>query len=189
MLAYDIFQLSLLLFLTGGLNNPFSLLFLAPIMIGAVSFSGRITFGLTSLVIAAATVLDLRALSAALGSAARGWSFLSFTAPAFGVRSRSAPIFIAIYASWVAEETRKLADAFAATELVIARERHLTQLDGLAAAAAHELGTPLATITLVVKELQKQLPKGASLRGGCRAAFAGGRALPRDSRQAHFARR
>ncbi|HEY1735064.1 MAG TPA: sensor histidine kinase, partial [Methylovirgula sp.] len=57
MLAYDIVQLSLLLYLTGGLNNPFSLLFLAPLMIGAVSFSGRITFGLTILVIAAATVL------------------------------------------------------------------------------------------------------------------------------------
>ncbi len=66
--------------------------------------------------------------------------------------------FIAIYASRVAVEARKLADALAATELVIAREQHLTQLDGLAAAAAHELGTPLATITLIVKELQKQLP-------------------------------
>jgi two-component system sensor histidine kinase RegB len=70
--------------------------------------------------------------------------------------------FTAIYASWVAEETRLLADALAATELVIAREQHLTQLDGLAAAAAHELGTPLATITLVVKEMQKQLPAGNS---------------------------
>jgi len=66
--------------------------------------------------------------------------------------------FIAIYASRVAVEARKLADALAATELVIAREQHLTQLDGLAAAAAHELGTPLATITLIVKDLQKQLP-------------------------------
>jgi two-component system sensor histidine kinase RegB len=70
--------------------------------------------------------------------------------------------FTAIYASRVAEETRILADALAATELVVAREQHLTQLDGLAAAAAHELGTPLATITLVVKEMQKQLPAGNS---------------------------
>ncbi len=161
MLAYDIVQLSLLLYLTGGLNNPFSLLFLAPIMIGAVSFSGRITFGLTLLVIAAATVLTFihqplpwvpgAALDIPFLYSAGIWCAITVGA-----------IFIALYASWVAEETRKLADAFAATELVIARERHLTQLDGLAAAAAHELGTPLATITLVVKELQKQLPKGAS---------------------------
>ncbi len=61
--------------------------------------------------------------------------------------------FIGVYASRVAEEARQLSDALAATELVLAREQHLTQLDGLAAAAAHELGTPLATITLVVREM------------------------------------
>ena len=61
--------------------------------------------------------------------------------------------FTGIYASRVAEEAHKLSDALAATELVLAREQHLTQLDGLAAAAAHELGTPLATIALVVKEI------------------------------------
>ena len=61
--------------------------------------------------------------------------------------------FIGVYASRVAEEARQLSDALAATELVLAREQHLTQLDGLAAAAAHELGTPLATITLVAKEM------------------------------------
>ncbi|MHB8886441.1 MAG: ActS/PrrB/RegB family redox-sensitive histidine kinase [Methylovirgula sp.] len=161
MLAYDIIQLSLLLFLTGGLTNPFSILFLAPIMIGAISFSSRITLGLTLLMIVAATTL----------------TFLHYPLPWSPGETLDLPflynagiwmaitvgaIFIAIYASWVAEETRKLADAFAATELVIARERHLTQLDGLAAAAAHELGTPLATITLVVKELQKQLPTGSA---------------------------
>jgi two-component system sensor histidine kinase RegB len=59
----------------------------------------------------------------------------------------------------VAEESRQLAQALAATELVLAREQHLSQLDGLAAAAAHELGTPLATIALVAKELDLQSPK------------------------------
>jgi two-component system sensor histidine kinase RegB len=161
MLAYDIVQLSLLLYLTGGLNNPFSLLFLAPIMIGAVSFSGRITFGLTLLVIAAATVLTFIHQPLPWVPGAKLEIPFLYSAGIWCAITVGA-IFIAIYASWVAEETRKLADAFAATELVIARERHLTQLDGLAAAAAHELGTPLATITLVVKELQKQLPKGAS---------------------------
>lgn len=161
MLAYDIVQLSLLLYLTGGLANPFSMLFLAPIMIGAVSFSGRITLGLTLLVIAAATTL-------AFAHYPLPWipgekmELPFFYSAGIWVAIVVAAIFTAIYASWVAEETRKLADAFAATELVIARERHLTQLDGLAAAAAHELGTPLATITLVVKELQKQLPKGTA---------------------------
>jgi two-component system sensor histidine kinase RegB len=61
--------------------------------------------------------------------------------------------FISLYAWQIAEESRQLADALAATELVLAREQHLSQLDGLAAAAAHELGTPLSTITVIAKEL------------------------------------
>jgi two-component system sensor histidine kinase RegB len=61
------------------------------------------------------------------------------------------------YAFRVAEEARQLADALAATELVLQREQHLSALDGLAAAAAHELGTPLATISLVAHELASEL--------------------------------
>jgi len=66
--------------------------------------------------------------------------------------------FIGVYAWRVAEEARMLSNALSATELVLAREQHLTQLDGLAAAAAHELGTPLATIALVAKELEVAAP-------------------------------
>jgi two-component system sensor histidine kinase RegB len=62
--------------------------------------------------------------------------------------------FISIYAWQIIEESRQLADALAATELVLTREQHLSQLDGLAAAAAHELGTPLSTIVVVAKELE-----------------------------------
>ena len=64
---------------------------------------------------------------------------------------------MAIYAFRVADEARKLADALAATELVLQREQYLSSLDGLAAAAAHELGTPLATIALVSKEMTREL--------------------------------
>src|SRR5437763_1946800 len=64
---------------------------------------------------------------------------------------------IGAYAWQIAEEARLLADALAATELVLAREQHLSQLDGLAAAAAHELGTPLSTIAVVVRELERAL--------------------------------
>jgi two-component system sensor histidine kinase RegB len=62
-----------------------------------------------------------------------------------------------LYSFQVTEEARQLSDALAATELVLAREQHLTQLDGLAAAAAHELGTPLSTIVLVSRELERTL--------------------------------
>src|SRR6202522_3585875 len=65
--------------------------------------------------------------------------------------------YIGVYTWQVAEEARQLSDALAATELVLARRQHLLQLDGLAAAAAHELGTPLATITVVVREIERAL--------------------------------
>ena len=73
-------------------------------------------------------------------------------------------VFITIYANRVAEEARLLAGALNATELVLAREQHLSQLDGLAAAAAHELGTPLATVALVVTEMARQNPPAGRIR-------------------------
>src|ERR1700745_3999377 len=155
LLGYDILQLTALLYLTGGIQNPFSVLYLAPVMISAVSLPGKLTILLTLLTIASVSALTLQ----------------HFPLPWFPGEQLQLPLiykagiwtaivlgagFVAIYASRVAIEARKLADALAATELVIAREQPLTQLDGLAAAAAHELGTPLATITLVAKELQRQ---------------------------------
>jgi two-component system sensor histidine kinase RegB len=66
-------------------------------------------------------------------------------------------MFAAFYVYRVSHEASLLADALAATELVLEREKHLSQLDGLAAAAAHELGTPLATISVVAKEMERDL--------------------------------
>ena len=79
--------------------------------------------------------------------------------------------FIGVYAWQITEEARQLADALAATELVLAREQHLSQLDGLAAAAAHELGTPLSTISVIAKELEHahrpQIRRTAKTCGCC----------------------
>jgi two-component system sensor histidine kinase RegB len=72
--------------------------------------------------------------------------------------------FTAFYAWRVAQEARLLANALAATELVLQREQHLSALDGLAAAAAHELGTPLATITVVAKEMERTLGSDPKFR-------------------------
>lgn len=162
LLAYDILQLSALLYLTGGLQNPFALLFLAPVMISAVSLSRQRTMALVGLMICSASLLVFyhwplpwrpgETIELPFLFVAGIWLALVLGAG-----------FIAIYAARVAEEARLLSDALAATELVLAREQHLTQLDGLAAAAAHELGTPLATITLVVKEIAHQIPKSGPL--------------------------
>jgi two-component system, sensor histidine kinase RegB len=154
LLAYDLLQLTALLYLTGGLQNPFALLFLAPIIISTVSLSVQRTLSLVALVVVAATFLGFfyQPLPWSPGSTLefpllyRAGVWLALVCGA---------VFVAAYAFRVAEEARRLSDALSATELVLAREQHLTQLDGLAAAAAHELGTPLATITLVVRELKK----------------------------------
>ena len=159
LLGYDIVQLSALLFLTGGLQNPFAMLLLAPVLISATTLPPKLTAALGVMTASLAALLTYRHLPL----------------PWFPGRATNIPptyvagiwlaillgiAFTGVYAWRVAKETRDLAQALAATELVLAREQHLSQLDGLAAAAAHELGTPLATIALVARELDKSAPKG-----------------------------
>jgi two-component system sensor histidine kinase RegB len=72
-------------------------------------------------------------------------------------------LFLALYVWRLAKEARQMTDALAATEMVLAREQQLHALDGLAAAAAHELGTPLSTIAVVAKELAREVPAGSPL--------------------------
>src|SRR6476646_9457646 len=156
LLALNIVELAGLLFLTGGLQNPFSFLFLAPVLIAATALPIRLTIALGVLAVACASALVLFHLPLPWDSddplvlppiyLAGVWFSIVL---AIGVTS--------LYSFQVTEEARKLSDALAATELVLAREQHLTQLDGLAAAAAHELGTPLSTIVLISRELERTL--------------------------------
>lgn len=158
LLAYDILQLAALLYLTGGLQNPFSMLVLAPVMISAASLPPRRTFGLGVLAIAASTLLLFAYHPLPWASGEELHFPLTYRAGIWCAILLGLA-FIGVYAWRVTEEARQLAYALAATELVLAREQHLSQLDGLAAAAAHELGTPLATIALVAKELDRIGPK------------------------------
>jgi two-component system, sensor histidine kinase RegB len=162
LLAFDILQLAALLYLTGGLQNPFSMLFLAPVLISATALTPERTLGLGLLAVGAATILVLahRPLPWFPGETLE-IPFVYVTGVWTAILLGTA--FTGIYAWRVAEEARLLAQALAATELVLAREQHLSQLDGLAAAAAHELGTPLATIALVAKELDLQAPKDPAM--------------------------
>ena len=152
LLAFDIVQLAALLYLTGGLQNPFSMLFLAPVLISATALPPERTFLVGALAVSCATLLAMvhRPLPWFPGEQLR-LPFMYVCGVWTAILLGAA--FTGTYAWKVAEESYQLAQALAATELVLAREQHLSQLDGLAAAAAHELGTPLATIALVVKEL------------------------------------
>src|SRR3954462_11715274 len=154
LLALNIGELAGLLFFTGGLQNPFSFLFLAPVLISATALPTRLTMAIGVFAVACATVLVFFHMPLpwdgddplVLPPIYLFGVWLSILL-AIGVTS--------LYAFQVTEEARKLSDALAATELVLTREQHLTQLDGLAAAAAHELGTPLSTIFLISRELEK----------------------------------
>ena len=156
LLALNIIELAGLLFLTGGLENPFSFLFLAPVLISATALPVRLTIAIGGLAVACASVLVFFFMPLP-------WDTEDpLVLPLIYVFGVWLSIVVAIgvtslYAFQVTEEARKLSDALAATELVLAREQHLTQLDGLAAAAAHELGTPLSTIVLISRELERAL--------------------------------
>jgi two-component system sensor histidine kinase RegB len=156
LLAFDIAELAVLLFLTGGLQNPFSFLFLGPVLISVTALPPRMTLTLGGFAMSCATLL-------VFVHAPLPWdSEPPLELPPIYVTGVWLSIllaiaFIGLHAWQITEDARQLTDALAATELVLAREQHLSQLDGLAAAAAHELGTPLATITLVAKELELAL--------------------------------
>ncbi|MFI5014803.1 MAG: ActS/PrrB/RegB family redox-sensitive histidine kinase [Hyphomicrobiales bacterium] len=158
LLAADIIQLAVLLYLTGGLENPFAILFVAPVLISAMALAPERTLALGVMTGVAVTVLALvhEPLPWYEGTT-NGLPYLYRLGIWTAIMLSLA--FTGVYAWRIAKEGRDLAQALAATELVLAREQHLSQLDGLAAAAAHELGTPLATITLVAQELQRIGPK------------------------------
>src|SRR5271166_1275257 len=152
-LAVDIAELAVLLFLTGGLENPFAFLFLGPVLISATALPPRMTLILGAFAVSCATLLVF-AHYPLPWSSDDPLELPSIYMLGVWLSILLAIGYISIYAWQITEEARQLADALVATELVLAREQHLSQLDGLAAAAAHELGTPLATITLVAKELE-----------------------------------
>jgi two-component system sensor histidine kinase RegB len=164
LLALNIGELAGLLYLTGGLQNPFSFLFLGPVLIAATALPTRMTIALGIFAAGCAALLGHYHMplpwdgeeALVLPQVYLFGIWLSILL-AIGVTS--------LYTFQVTEEARKLADALAATELVLTREQHLTQLDGLAAAAAHELGTPLSTIFLISRELEKTVPDTSPIAG------------------------
>ncbi len=160
-LAYDIVQLSVLLFLTGGLQNPFAVLLLAPVSVSATILGARPTVVLSVLSVAAISVLAVvhMRLPWQGGGLALPLVYVLgiWTALGLGI------VFFATYAWRVAAEARRMQDALAAAQLALSRERQLSALGALAAAAAHELGSPLGTISVVAREIARDVPQDSPI--------------------------
>lgn len=161
LLGFDVVQLALLLYVTGGLQNPFAILIIAPVMVSATILSRAATIGLTLLALVSISVL-------AVLRTTLPWSPGPLELPPVYVLGiwtalAVASVFISTYVWSVAEEARRMSDALAATHTLLARQQQLSALGGLAAAAAHELGSPLATIAVVAKELSREIPPGSPL--------------------------
>jgi two-component system, sensor histidine kinase RegB len=160
--AFDILQLAVLLYLTGGLNNPFSVLILAPVTVSAAALSYRSTLGLAGLAIACVVLLGVR-------HEPLPWPEGDFDIPdifvaGYAIALILAVMFLTFYVYRVAQESRRLSDALSAAQAALDREQRVSSLGALAAAAAHELGSPLGTISLVAKELARDLPKESEHR-------------------------
>ena len=155
-LGYDAVQLAVLLALTGGLQNPFVFLFIAPVAVSATVLRPQVTAMLAALTFICVGAISVWRLPLPWPDGA------TFTMPPLYQMGIAAAVlvglgFTSVYAWRVAAEEERLNIALAAVQAVLSREQTLSALGGLAAAAAHELGTPLATIHLVAKEMTREL--------------------------------
>jgi two-component system sensor histidine kinase RegB len=166
-LLFDLGQLWLLIVLTGGLTNPFALLVLAPVTISASALRLRSTVILGGAAILLITVaafwhLPLRFADGRELVIPRIFEFGFWLSIVIGIA------FLGLYSRRVATEIRSMSEALLATQMALAREQKLTDLAGVVAAAAHELGTPLATIKLVSAELIEELSDHPDLQEDAR---------------------
>jgi two-component system sensor histidine kinase RegB len=158
-IAFDIVQLAALLYLTGGVANPFALLMIGPVTLAGASLPLRYATPLAGFAILATILLSITAL-------ALPWSAESALALpmvyrlGLGIALVAGIAFTGGYAHQASAEAARMELALNVTEAVLAREQRLSALGALAASAAHELGTPLATIAVVAKEMARAAPKG-----------------------------
>jgi two-component system sensor histidine kinase RegB len=159
-LAYDVVQLAALLYFTGGIQNPFALMFIAPVVIGAATLNFGNTFVLAFLAFVSISVIAVvhKPLPWAPGEHL-------ILPPLYQVGIWASLVigigFTSIYAWRIASEAARMSAGLAATQLALAREHRMASIGALATAAAHELGTPLGTIAVVSRELEHAFAPGS----------------------------
>lgn len=166
-LLFDLGQLAFLIFLTGGLTNPFAILVLAPVTISAsvLRLRSTLVLGALAILVVSAAMVWYLPLRFADGTALVIPGIFAF---GFWLSIVIGILFLGLYSRRVATEMRSMSEALLATQMALAREQKLTDLAGVVAAAAHELGTPLATIKLVSAELMEELDDHPDLQDDAR---------------------
>ena len=152
-LLFDTLQLGFLLFLTGGIINPFSILILAPVITSASYLPAFMTVVLSTISIGIIIILNFYFVPLDLGTEFYLPEIYSFGLVASLIIT---VIFIAIYAYLFASSSRKISNALSVSKLQILNQKKITEVGSLSAAAAHELGTPLNTIFLIINDLLKE---------------------------------
>ncbi len=160
-LAFDVLQLAALLYLTGGIANPFALMFVAPVVIAAATLNLGNVLILAFIAFASVSLIAVvhKPLPWPEGEALllpQLYQAGIWTALVIGIG------FTSVYAWRIASESSRMSAGLAATQLALSREHRLAALGALATAAAHELGTPLGTIAVVARELERSLPPGST---------------------------
>ncbi len=155
-LIYDLIQLSFLLYLTGGIFNPFCFLLIIPAIVSStfLSMGSTIILGIiTSLLLFIISFIYLPLP----GEEMNLLHFPDFYKTGIIISILIGLIFLSYFGIRFAGETKKRSEALNKLQEVISKEYELESLGGQAAAAAHSLGTPLATISVVAKELKKEI--------------------------------
>ena len=157
-LFYDLFQLSFLLFLTGGIKNPFAIFLIVPSIVSSTLLTLRNTF-----ILSFATILFLLTITFYHLPLPHPGDF-DFIVPDYYLYAMptsvvTAIVFLTYFVARFGLESRKRAEALKELELVLAKEQELESIGLQAAAAVHSLGTPLSTITVIAKELKKEIVK------------------------------
>jgi len=157
-LLYDLIQLSFLLFFTGGVTNPFIILIIIPAIVSSTFLSLRTTVNLSIITIIILVVLTISYLPLPH----KAIEELHFHVPNYYLYAITLSIiiglvFLTYFGTRFGTESRKRTEALNRLELILAKEHELESIGLQAAAAAHSLGTPLSTITVVAKELKKEI--------------------------------
>lgn len=154
-LAFDTLQLAALLYLTGGLSNPFALFLLAPVAVAAAILPALYSALLAFLAAGCLTVIAQWHLPLP-------WTNAGFSVPPLYLLSQWVALVVGIFSvgffTWrMAEEARSISSAYSESQLALEGERRVAEVGALAAAVAHELNTPLATISLIARDLVTEL--------------------------------